>query len=140
MSHNPYRVIVVVDRAFGEQLESIPRGVAVWIVDSPANRPVVEKLRREYPEPNYLKGIGLFTSPESFSAELSFLDELYMVDLHHGEYSADPPYSVLEVIGVGLTEPIQTALEQIEFYVIHDTNTGLRAVRSLQPASTSNQG
>jgi len=135
MNPTPYRVIVVVDRAFGKQLESIARGVPVWIVDSPSNRPSVEKVWREYPEPSHLKGITIFTSAEGVSAERSLLGQLDTIDLHHGAYSTDPPCSVLEVIGVALTEAIQTALEQTGFKEIHPTDSGFRAVQSLLPTS-----
>jgi hypothetical protein len=122
--------MVVVDRAFGEQLESITRGIPVWIIDSPTNRAFVEKAWREYPEPSHLKGITIFNSPEDASAERSLLGQLDTIDLHHGAYSADPPYSELEVIGVVLTEAIQTALEQTGFKELHPTDSGFRAVQS----------
>ena len=130
MNPAPYRVIVVVDRAFGERLESIARGIPVWIIDSPTNRAFVEKLWREYPEPSHLKGITIFNSPEDASAERSLLGQLDTIDLHHGAYSADPPYSELEVIGAVLTEAIQTALEQTGFKEIRPTDSGFRAVQS----------
>lgn len=128
MNPAPNRVIVVVDRAYGEQLESIARGIPVWIIDSPTNRAFVEKVWREYPEPSHLKGITIFNSPEDVTAERSLLGQLDTIDLHHGAYSADPPYSELEVIGVVPTEAIQTALEQTGFKEIHPTDSGFRAV------------
>ena len=38
----PYKVYVVVDRNFGAQLNKLERGVPVWIVESPDNKPVAE--------------------------------------------------------------------------------------------------
>jgi hypothetical protein len=131
MNPAPYRVIVVVDRAFGEQLERIVRGIPVWIIDSPTNRAFVEKAWREHPEPSHLKGITIFNSPEGASAERSLLGQLGTIDLHNGACSADPPYSELEVIGVVLTEAIQIALEQTGFKEIHTTDSGFRAVQTL---------
>lgn len=84
----------------------------------------------ESPEPSHLKGITIFNSPEDASAERSLLGQLDTIDLHHGAYSADPPYSELEVIGVVLTEAIQTALEQTGFKEIHPTDSGFRAIQS----------
>ena len=46
MDPDPYKVIVVVDRAFGKQLESIPRGVSVWIVDSNSRRFIPGQINR----------------------------------------------------------------------------------------------
>ena len=111
--------------------KAIARGIPVWIIDSPTNRAFVEKVWREYPEPSHLKGITIFNSPEDASAERSLLGQLDTIDLHHGAYSADPPYSELEVIGVVLTEAIQIALEQTGFKEIHPTDSGFRAVQTL---------
>jgi len=34
---SPYKVFVVVDREFGEQLATLTPGLPVWIVDTPIN-------------------------------------------------------------------------------------------------------
>jgi hypothetical protein len=47
---DPYKVRIVVDREFGEQLARLPRGEPVWIVDTPTNKPVVELLWKERPD------------------------------------------------------------------------------------------
>jgi len=52
----PHKVYVVVERAFGEQLASLPPGVPVWIVNTPSNRLVAEQLRRERKQEDHLTG------------------------------------------------------------------------------------
>jgi hypothetical protein len=42
MAAVPYKVYVVVDREFGEKLSDLERGMPVWIVDTPTNRPVAQ--------------------------------------------------------------------------------------------------
>ena len=128
-----YRVVVVVDRGFGEKLESIPTGVPVWIVDSPANRAAAQKVWAAAPLANHLEGITIFKSPEDASPERSLMGQIDTIDLHHGIYSADPPYSVLDVIGVAITEQIKSALEQNGFTEIHPLEAGFRAYRSSPP-------
>ena len=86
----PYKVYVVVDREFGERLSELERGVPVWIVDTPTNKPVAQRLWKERPEENSLTGITTFDDLQSASPDEMFLAELYMVDLHHGAYSAAP--------------------------------------------------
>jgi hypothetical protein len=133
MNSAQYRVVVVVDRGFGEKLESIPAGVPVWIVDSLVNRAAAEKAWAATPQVSHLEGITIFTSPEGASPERSLIGQIDTIDLHHGTYSADPPYSVLDVIGVTITEGIRSALEQNGFTEIHTRETGFRASRALGP-------
>ena len=47
MSGQPYKVYVVVDRTFGERLAALEARVPVWIVNTPENRSVAERLWRE---------------------------------------------------------------------------------------------
>jgi hypothetical protein len=47
MSEKPYTVYVVVDPNFGERLASLPIGIPVWIVDTPSNKPVAQRLWRD---------------------------------------------------------------------------------------------
>jgi hypothetical protein len=49
MTTNPYRVVVIVDRLFGEQLASLAPDVPVWIVDTAVNRVVAQRLWTERP-------------------------------------------------------------------------------------------
>jgi hypothetical protein len=133
MNSAQYRVIVVVDRGFGEKLETIPAGVPVWIVDSSVNRAAAEKMWAAAPQVSHLEGITIFTSPEGASPERSLIGQIDTIDLHHGIYSADPPYSVLDVIGVAITEGIKSALEQNGFTEIHPLEAGFRASHSFGP-------
>jgi hypothetical protein len=43
------------------------------------------------------------------------LAELDTIDLHHGSYSADPPYTVLEVLGTPLTAKAKNELSAYGF-------------------------
>src|SRR4051794_31871527 len=98
-------VRVVVDREFGERLEALPRAVPVWIVDSPGNTAAAARIRQEYSDPCEA-GITTFRAYPQMSPERLFLAELATIDLHHGEYSQNPPYSAIEVIGCAPTAAI----------------------------------
>ena len=128
----PYKVIVVVDPEFGEQLARLPAGVPVWIVDTDANRPVAHRLWNERPDENHLTGITTFriTNP---SPEENLIQQLSAIDLHHGPDSADPPYSELEVIGTPLTERVKSALAEFDFDQFSSTQRGFLAARSSRP-------
>jgi hypothetical protein len=130
----PYKVCVVVDRSFGERLTELPRGVPVWIVDTPSNKPVAQRLWKERPSETHLTGITTFKDMESSSPEELMIEELGSIDLHHGAYSADPPYTVLEILGARLTDNAKHALAAYGFVEFHEHSTGFTASRG-EPAT-----
>jgi len=125
----PYKVCVVVDRSFGERLAELPRGVPVWIVDTPSNKAVAQRLWKERPNESHLTGITTFNDMESSSPEELLIAELDSIDLHHGAYSADPPYALLEVIGTRLTDGAKHALAAYGFNEFQEDPSGFTAIR-----------
>jgi hypothetical protein len=133
----PYKVYVVVDREFGEQLAALPVGVPVWIVSAPVNRGVAERLWKEHKQETHLTGITVFKGQTSLSPEELLLSQMETIDLHHGFYSATPPYTILEVLGVPLSERIKAELSQFGFDEFDTNASGSSAVRPLpsEPAT-----
>lgn len=129
MAAAPYKVFVVVDREFGEKLSELEKGVPVWIVDTLTNKPVVHRFWKERPDEDHLTGITSFNDLASLSPEDSLLSHLDTIELHHGVYSADPPYTVLEVFGTELTENAKGVLSEYGFDKFHSTSTGFVASR-----------
>src|SRR5579862_2203251 len=115
MNEQPYNVYVVVDRAFGERLTSLPIGAPVWIVDAPTNTDVAHRLWQERPTENHLTGITTFNISLDDSPEENLISELDMIDLHHGIYSADPPNKRIHVFGTPLSENIKVAFADYGF-------------------------
>jgi hypothetical protein len=56
----PYKVYVVVEREFGEQLAKLPPDAPIWIVNTPPNRAVAERLWKERNQEGHLTGITTF--------------------------------------------------------------------------------
>jgi hypothetical protein len=129
MHRPPYKVFIVVDRAFGDRLVALEARVPVWIVDTPVNRAVVQRLSKERAAENHLTGVTVFTDSDAMSPEQLLLSELDTIDLHHGSYSADPPYTVLEVLGAPLTENIKAALSEYGFNQFQYGMSGFSALR-----------
>ena len=129
MAAVPYKVYVVVDRAFGEKLAELERGVPVWIVDTPTNKPVALRFWNERPDENHLTGITTFNDLNSLSPEEMLLGHLDTIELHHGSHSADPPYTVIEVFGTQLTANAKSVLSEYGFNAFHITSTGFTASR-----------
>jgi hypothetical protein len=131
----PYRVFVVVDLDYGQRLAALAQTGPVWIVDTPANRTVAQQIWVADPNRSHLEGVTTFKVGEGSSSEDILINELDTIDLHHGTYSADPPYTVLEVIGTAITARVKAELSQFGFDEFQETPQGFRAVR---PIPTNN--
>src|SRR5229473_4705535 len=97
------KVVIIVNPNFGKRLANLPLDVAAWIIESPVNTSAVKGFCEQQPPKNHVAVPTIFRgSPES-SPEDVFINEFSTIDLHHGPYSANPPYSEIEVFGVPLT-------------------------------------
>lgn len=127
----PYRVFVVVNGDYGERLAELAQKGPVWIVDTPTNRTVVQRIWGANPNRSHLQGVTTFNFVEGVSSEDTLLEELDTIDLHHGIYSANPPYTILEVIGTALTEKLKLELSEYGFNDFQKTEEGFRALRPM---------
>jgi hypothetical protein len=126
-----YRVYVVLDREYGDRLSKLAADGPVWIVDTPTNRAVAQKIWTADPNRSHLDGVTTFKTADASSPETALIEQLDTIDLHHGTYSANPPYTVLEIIGATISERIQTELSQFGFDQFQGTAEGFCAVRQL---------
>jgi hypothetical protein len=131
MASNPYSVSVVLDRCFGDRLITLAQDGPVWIIDSAQNREVVNICWNKNPVLDHLVGITLFKGLDTTSPEDLLIGNLGTIDLHHGEYSAPIPYSILEIIGASRTPAVEAELAEYGFDRLEDTSDGFRAVRTL---------
>lgn len=132
----PYRVFVVVDSDYGQHLTELSEMGPVWIADTPANRSVAQEIWA-HPNRSHLEGVTTFKVAEGTSPEDMLINELDTIDLHHGTYSANPPYKVLDVIGTPITARLKVELGEYGFDNFQETARGFRAVRTVPggPAS-----
>lgn len=126
------KVSVVLDIAYGERVLDLAKHGPVWIVESPVNRNAAELFWSRFPDRNHLSGITIFT-PYGRSAEEWFLNEIEMIDLHHGVYSSDPPYQQLVVHGCPLSESICARIRELGLILFEGTNDGFSASRAAIP-------
>ncbi|MDB6175346.1 MAG: hypothetical protein JWL59_4657 [Chthoniobacteraceae bacterium] len=115
---SPYRVRIIVDPSFGDRLISLPTDEPVWIVQSPINSPVAQRLWAERRTSTHLAGITTFQPGSIDTPEDNFLSILDTVNLHHGESSAQPPYSGIEVIGCEASLRVRAALDDFSFHLV----------------------
>jgi hypothetical protein len=131
MSETAYRVRIVVDPHFGQRLTRLPDREPVWVVDSEANTPVAKALQAARAT-SHLHGVTTFTPFTTGDREHQLLGILDTVDLHHGQYSADPPYSEVEVYGAGLSQAVEQAFRDLGFEHFDATPDGFVASRSTE--------
>ena len=128
---DPYRVFVVLDREYGEQLFRLVGKSPVWIVDTPKNRAVAQSIWSSDTSRSHLEGITTFKTRDDSSPEDALVQELGTIDLHHGVHSANPPYTVLEVIGTTISDRVKEKFAEFGFDQFEPTSRGFRAIRPL---------
>ena len=121
---------MVLDREFGPRINELLEAGPVWIIDSPTNRNSVEKAWAEFPDLNHLNGVTIFTAPELDPSE-TFIHEMPTIDLHHGVYSAAPPYTIVRAFGCILKPEVEESLAEFGFDSFECTDEGFNATRPL---------
>ena len=137
MSDSPYRVAIVVDPSFGDQLDALAVRVHVWIADTSVNRPAAERLWAAHPPTGTSRdlesGVTTFRVDSTHSPQEWCAAIVGAVEEHHGEFSHHPPVSELDVYGAPATGVLRAAFIEYGFSEIEVTPAGFRA-RS-RPAS-----
>lgn len=126
---DPHRVFVVLDGEYGQRLEKLVLAGPVWIVDTSVDRTVAERVWAADPNRSHLKGVTTFKFEAGRSREDVLIGELDTIDEHHGTYSANPPYTILEVIGTEISDRIEQKLAGFGFDEFAPTQAGFRAIR-----------
>ena len=111
-----HRVAVVVDPALASVVAELAQDRHVWAVRVTGTEKVATNVWLDNQKGQHRcndAGLTLFNG--SATPEESFLSILDSVELHHGEYSHDPPLSVIEVLGVDATKAIHDALAELGF-------------------------
>jgi hypothetical protein len=124
-----YRLFVVLDRDYGPRLTELAQSGPVWIVDTPANRNAARRIWNAA-VPGTFESVTTFTFGEGSSFEDVLINELPTIAEHHGLYSGNPPYTMMEVIGTEISEKIKDALARFGFDQFEPTPLGFRAIRS----------
>jgi hypothetical protein len=125
-----HRVAVVVDPEFGYALLRLASHVHVWIIDTLTNRAAAEIVwSKEGGVPSLERGVTTFSKVATDAPDEIVASVLDSIELHHGEYSHSPPWSVLEVYGTTPTPSLSTALAEHWFTNISPTPGGFRAWR-----------
>lgn len=136
MDSSPYKIIVVLDREFGEKISELPHGVPIWIIDSGVNRELIKRFWKDHPDESHLTGRTIFNGAVDSSTEDILVSLLDQINLHHGVHSADPPFTVIEVIGASPNESTKVELATYGFEEISLTAGGFSTSRPLPTKSS----
>jgi hypothetical protein len=121
------KVSLVVDRNYGERLQSLVGSGPIWLIDTEVNRKVAKEYWQLNPKPKREAAVTTFKYLVDDSASKTCLKILDVLDLHHGEYSGG--YSTLEVIGAPIGHELRSALTELGFMRFESTAEGFRASR-----------
>jgi hypothetical protein len=119
-----FAVSLVTDPAYGERLRSVVTARDTWVVQSDANRAVVQAMREEQ-----RGGITIWSEPNAAVSTEDWLAMLGTIELHHGAPSCEPPMDRLDVYGSTLTPPIESALREYEYGKMVPTRQGFVALK-----------
>lgn len=133
MSDSLHRVAIVVDPAFGDQLDALAARMHVWVADTAVNRPAAERVWAAGTPPDLGSGVTTFKVDSTRSPEEWCASIVGTVEEHHGGFSHDPPVTELEVYGTPPTVSLQAAFATYGFREFTPLGGGFRA--SSRPAS-----
>lgn len=120
---------MTLDPSYGIRLHNLPPGEPVWVIDSEVNNPIIQKIWKSQNTTTHLEGLTSFKYDKNGNPESWLLDELQNIDLHHGEHSHKPPYSVINVVGTVCTDLISRELEEYGFVKHEPTPEGFMAIK-----------
>src|SRR5260221_256515 len=115
-------------------------GVQTCALPISTNQPVIKSIWGARPAGEPLAGITSFKVAPDKTPEDWLLDILDAVELHHGEHSQSPPYSVLRVVGTPLSPRLREELGEYGFVRFEDSADGFVAhkLAALSTVATAN--
>jgi hypothetical protein len=123
-----HRVTVIVDLEFVIRLRDLLAEEAIWIVNSSTNAPVIQTIWKEHSTTTRAELTSFKFDPKG-TPEDWLVSELATIELHHGEYSHDPAWSILNAVGVSWSDRIARELAELGFSEHVNTALGFEARR-----------
>ena len=134
LSERRHKVGLVVDRQFGDRLLDLSRSFHTWVVESPTNSPMVQRIwnteRKSAEDDSLDSGATSFQSSERETPEQMCVRLATDLDDHHGEFGHEPPWSEIEVFGAKLTDEVRQTFRDLGVTVFEVTQDGFRCLRT----------
>ena len=108
-----YRITVVVNREFGDNLTKIAKHVHVWLCNTPMNLQAAHSVNEHLKQEGKWneQGITTFRISSSETPEEMIISQMATIDLHYNEYSHYPAWSEIEIYGVSPTPRLREELQ-----------------------------
>lgn len=129
MATPPKVVGLVLNLNYGEKIPVLANQFHVWVPDTPANQAVAERIWKEKNSFSETGGVTTFKVSPGCSAAETCIGILDTIEEHHNAYSQNPPYRILEIIGLELTE-LKNSFRKRGFNRFENTRHGFRASKS----------
>jgi hypothetical protein len=127
MTEGDHRVALIVDRVFGDSLETLETSVHVWVVDTPVNRVVAERIWKSRNGADHVaREVTTFHTDLTRTPEANAVDILPVIGAHLGA-NGDDPCHVIELFGASLNTALRGALDACGFTNFATTSTGFVA-------------
>lgn len=120
------RVALVLDSAYGAEIISLCKAMPAWVIESPQNLAVIEKLRSATEE-GMASTVTTFPKRDDESLGAVCQRIVQSLDQHHDEYSQSPAYNELDVIGVSLGDISLAPFLDLGFSEFLQTSNGFVA-------------
>jgi hypothetical protein len=127
-------VHVVVAPEYGERLRELPGHDESWVADTAGNDPVIQAIWAERAPHVPPGGITSFVVAPDETPEDWLFDVLGTIDMHHGQDSVPPLYSVLRVVGIGLSARVQEEFKSYGFTKFEESADGFIAHKIVDAA------
>ena len=125
----PRTIAVVLDTGFGSRLASLAERAAVWIVDSPGNRPAIELLWTARRTRGASYDVTVFRTIPGLTAE-EHVDAVLRSAVTDGETDEPAaPVGSIEVYGTELTDEMRSTLAKYDYPLIDPLGNDFRARR-----------
>lgn len=128
VSHpSPRTVAIVLDPAFSSRLESLAARAAVWIVDSPENRPAIESLWTARRTRGAGYDVTVFRTIPGLSPEEHVDGVLRSVEKQVDPDEPKATVSAIEVYGSDMTDAMRSAFHARGYTTLEPLGDGFRA-------------
>jgi hypothetical protein len=103
----------------------------VWAPEDAGNKVIAETTKAQPPQHWNDCGVTLYYDDGTETPEEKLLSLLETIDLHHGEYSHDPPWTSLRIYGLDATSKVRKVLAEYGVDKFEEFDGGFCASRRL---------
>jgi hypothetical protein len=119
----PYGAAIVIGTDHPD-IEGLASRLHAWVPDTAIYYDKIQQIKRKNPEYSSERGVTIYHYEPGETPEDTLLSLLVTVDMHHGDFSHDPPWSFMEVYGVKPTPAIKEAFAEYGATIFRDTGDG----------------